>query len=225
MNPYAAKAIIEHEFDTDHLNVWLTFRHTMDEDVKPPLALWLLEADDMAIDITDSAWQDAWTLLLTSDTVAAYPARVTLEYNGPNSNLQTTWGKDWEPWGPILSTDIGKGLCFVDRGDPATRDFTTANFTADDLWHDLDLSAIVPALAKAVLIYTSTRDNIAGQRIIFRKNGNTNSQAIAVNREKVANLYNEEDQIVACDANRIIEYRASNVVWTTLYLTVKGWWF
>lgn len=104
--PYAYGATIKHEFETDHLNIWLTFRHPMDQDLKPPLALWLLEADDVSVDIIDSAWQDEFTFLLTSDTIIVYPDRVLLEYNGPNSNLQTTWGKDWEPWGPSLSADI-----------------------------------------------------------------------------------------------------------------------
>lgn len=106
--PYAYGAKIRHEYliDTDLLNVWLTFRHPMDQDVKPPLIKWLLEADAIAYDIVDSAWQDEFTLLLTSDTIAAHPARVTLEYAGPDPDLQTTWGKDWEPWGPTLSVDL-----------------------------------------------------------------------------------------------------------------------
>lgn len=104
--PYAAKAKVEHEFETDHLNVWLTFRKSMDVSRKPPLVLWVLVADEVEIEVVDSAWQDPWTLLLTSDVMTSRPARVTLAYNGPNSNLQTTWGKDWEPWGPILSKDL-----------------------------------------------------------------------------------------------------------------------
>ncbi|GAH23469.1 unnamed protein product, partial [marine sediment metagenome] len=34
--------------------------------------------------------------------VLALPDRVTLEYDGPAYTLRTTWGKQWEPWGPIL---------------------------------------------------------------------------------------------------------------------------
>lgn len=115
--PYAAKAIIQHEFDTDHLNIWLTFRHPMQRseipqaeppvyDWMPPLHLWLLEADDVPVDITASEWQDEFTLLLTSDTVADPPNRVLLEYNGPDEKLCIAWQKQWEPWGPILSLDV-----------------------------------------------------------------------------------------------------------------------
>jgi len=104
--PYAYGAKIEHEFDTDHLNIWLTFRHPMDQTVKPPLALWLLEEDGNTVDIIASDWQDEFTILLTSDTIVDAPQRVTIEYDGPDSGLQTTWGKDWEPWGAKLSADL-----------------------------------------------------------------------------------------------------------------------
>lgn len=115
--PYAAKAIVEHEFDTDHLNVYVTFRFTMQttddplaeevvHDVMPPLELWLCEVDDVEKAVTASAWQDAWTLLLTVPEIAVLPDRVTLEYNGPNENLRITWDKQWEPWGPIVSVEL-----------------------------------------------------------------------------------------------------------------------
>lgn len=106
LRPYAAKAIIEHEFDADHLNIFVTFRFTMDQTVKPPNALWLCEVDDVLKAITVSAWQDAWTLLLTVPNVVTLPDRVTLEYNGPNENLRITWEKQWEPWGPIVSVEL-----------------------------------------------------------------------------------------------------------------------
>ncbi|MBA7486279.1 hypothetical protein ES707_21835 [subsurface metagenome] len=115
--PYAAKAIIQHEFDVDHLNVWITFRFAMEtsrdplaepvvHDKKPADELWLLEADDVAKPISASAWQDAWTLLLTVPDIGANPDRVLLKYDGPDEDLRISWKKQWEPWGPILSLDI-----------------------------------------------------------------------------------------------------------------------
>lgn len=106
LRPYAAKAIVEHEFDTDHLNVFVTFRFSMDQTVKPPNGLWLCEIDDVVKAVTVSAWQDAWTLLLTVPNIAVLPDRVTLEYDGPDGNLRITWLKQWEPWGPIVSVEL-----------------------------------------------------------------------------------------------------------------------
>ncbi len=105
LEPYAVKAIIEHEFDVDHLNIWITFRFSMNTDVKPDNAKWICEVDSVVKAVTASAWQDFWTILLTVPDIAALPTRVTIEYDGPDQNLMTTWDKQWEPWAPILSKD------------------------------------------------------------------------------------------------------------------------
>lgn len=104
--PYAAKAIVQHEWDTDHLNVWVIFKYPMDQNVKPAHDLWICLVDDVPKAVTVSAWQDEWTILLTVPDVLALPGRMTLEYDGPDTNLRTTWEKQWEPWGPILSRRI-----------------------------------------------------------------------------------------------------------------------
>lgn len=223
--PYAFGAKVEHEFDTDHLNIWLTFRHPMDQDLKPPLALWLLEVEAVPVNITASAWQDQFTLLLTSDTVAVYPIRVTVEYNGPNSNLQTTWGKDWEPWGPILSTDIGRIPSFVDRGDPAAYDYDKDDLTKDGAWHDMDLSSIIPVGAKAVFIIGHLQGAGVDWHIKFRKKGNVNEIAHGGMETLRAGVERHRSSVIALDADRVIQYNVDNQAWTTLDLAVKGWWF
>lgn len=104
--PYAAKPAIQHEFDTDHLNVWLTFRLPMDILATPPLTKWTCTVDTVNKTISSSVWQDTFTLLLTVDDVLALPDRVLVKYTGPHYDLRTTWHKQWEPWGDILSLDI-----------------------------------------------------------------------------------------------------------------------
>jgi len=78
----------------------------MDQDVKPAHELWSADVDDVPFAIATSAWQDAYTLLLTIAAVEALPDRVLLEYDGPSPDLRLVWEKQWEPWGPILSLDI-----------------------------------------------------------------------------------------------------------------------
>lgn len=102
--PYAAKAIVEHDFDTDHLSIWVTFRFPMDQDVKPANALWTVTVDDVDKPIDASTWQDAYTMLLNVPNVAQLPVTVFLAYEGPSPLLVTTWEKQWEPWADILST-------------------------------------------------------------------------------------------------------------------------
>lgn len=223
--PYAHGATIEHEFDTDHLNVWLTFRHPMDQDVKPAHNLWTLTVDDVEKAISGSAWQDEFTLLLVSDAVVVYPDRVLLAYDGPSGNLQTTWGKDWEPWGPKLSTDIGKAPCFVYRGDPAAFDFEIGDFTKDGAWHDLDLSAIIPENSKGVALFIILRATAVGRYIALRRGGQTNSSNQTYMLVQVAGVMFTLDVIVPIDSNRIIQYKIHAGVDQRCDLTVKAWWF
>lgn len=139
LRPYAARAIVEHEFDTDHLNVWVIFRFAMDETVKPAHNLWICEVDDVEKAVTASAWQDAWTLLLTVDDVAQTPDRVTLEYDGPDPNLKITWEKQWEPWGPILST----GPVGMPYGSFKGNEINWVQAAAQNVWYtisDADIS-------------------------------------------------------------------------------------
>lgn len=123
--PYAAKAIIQHEFNTNHLNVFVTFRFQMDQTVKPANNLWLCKVEDIEKVITASTWVDAYTMLLTVPNVATLPDRVTLEYTGPDKNLQISWGKQWEPWGPIVSIELPPVS--------TTRTFSTGPVPQDDV--------------------------------------------------------------------------------------------
>lgn len=104
--PYAAKAIIQHTYQSSVLQIWITFRFKMNQDNKPADGLWLVELDGVPEAITASAWQDQWTMLLTIDPLVGAPAKVTVEYDGPSPLLATIWDKQWEPWGAIQSVEI-----------------------------------------------------------------------------------------------------------------------
>lgn len=131
--PYAARAIVQHEFDTDHLNVWIIFRFSMDVNVKPANNLWLCEVDDVPKPVTASAWQDPLTILLTVPDIASIPDRVTLEYDGPSQNLRTTWFKQWEPWGPILSDDSS----LLPYGSFKGNEINWQQAAAEDVWYTI----------------------------------------------------------------------------------------
>ena len=119
--PYAAKCNVEHVFITDHIDLYLTFRHkmlrTIDPlasppvyDVMPELSRWLLDCDGSDIDVVSSVWIDEFTLKLTSDTLDVPPSVVSLEYDGPDIGLCSKWGKQWEPWGPVISDEITSSI-------------------------------------------------------------------------------------------------------------------
>lgn len=137
--PYAAKAIITHVFDTDHLNMFVVFRFPMDQDVKPGHNLWICEVDSVVKAITASEWIDAFTLLLTVSAVASIPTLVTLEYDGPSVNLRITWQKQWEPWGPIVSSDSS----LLPYGSFKGNEINWSQVAAQNTWYtisDADIS-------------------------------------------------------------------------------------
>lgn len=113
---------------------------------------------------------------------------------------------------------------YVDRGDPSAWDFQIGDLTTDGTWRDLDLSSIVPSGAVAVHLYVLVQDDSANKNIKFRKNGNANNYNVSTVRSIVANQNSQQDIIVSCDSNRIVEYKASNTSWTQIIILVKGWW-
>lgn len=121
-------------------------------------------------------------------------------------------------------TGLTRSPVFVDRGDPAAYDYTLTNFTQDNAYHDLDLSAIIPAGAIAVLIIIEYYLSTLGYLINFRKNGNANERNIAQIRPTVQDVWSSQQIIVSLDANRIIEYKITGDAFGGLNATISGWW-
>lgn len=123
----------------------------------------------------------------------------------------------------IDATDLVGRVNYVNRGDPAAYDFEEGVLITDGLWHDLDLSSIVPAGAVAVHLLIVAFDNLVNSLLFFRKNTNTyNHNAIAL-YISVANTFISVGDFVPCDTNRVIEYLATNTTWGGIGITVKGW--
>lgn len=123
----------------------------------------------------------------------------------------------------VIAT-IGIPPVFIDRGDPAAKDFVIGDLTTDDSLHTLDLSGIVPAGAKAVLLEVLITGEFLGKRILFRKKGNTNLHNVMLIRTQGAHVIIEMMGVVAVDAERKIEYKAHNIVWDAIDIVVCGWW-
>lgn len=127
-----------------------------------------------------------------------------------------------------LFTKIPRILKFQDRGDPAAYDYEETGdksiLDTDGDWHDLDLSAIVPTGAKAILLRVSIQDDSVGSFFLLRKNGRVSDFNIAILRTQVADAYIDQAIVIACDTNRVIEYKGSDVAFSLVALVVSGWW-
>lgn len=115
-------------------------------------------------------------------------------------------------------------LCSIDRGDPASADYTEANFTNDEAWHDLNLDHIVPAGANFVLFTVVASSAGVASWFKFRMKGNANGWNSSELRTQVAGILNSGDFVCPLDSNRKIQYQLRNVPWPVIYFTVKGWW-
>ena len=136
--------------------------------------------------------------------------------------LRTGGGLSYTDGGNFVTLAVSG--TYVDRGDPAAYDYTQATLTTDGTWRDLDLSGIVPAGAKAVSINLLLADDVAGSFFALRKNGNTNAFLQTPFYIQVVGRLSGHTVTVACDTNRVIEYFASNLTWSTITIVVNGWW-
>ena len=138
------------------------------------------------------------------------------------------WIKTATPNEAYFVDDIGNahrlGVHFVDRGDTANLDFTVTDFTTDDTWNDLDVSSIVPAGAVAIVFNVLIADGVASSQFAFRKNGNINERNRGRVYTQVPNVNIVSDLIIACDANRVVEYKGSNLTFTVINVIIRGWW-
>jgi len=116
------------------------------------------------------------------------------------------------------------GVSYTDRGDVGSWDKTVSDFTTDYTWRDLDLSANCGTGVKLLHLRIQINDDAVQRNLEFRKNGNSGLYNVSVIQNQVANVTISQDMFVMCDANGIIEYRATSTVWTTINLCVRGWW-
>lgn len=114
----------------------------MDQTVKPANAKWICRVEGVIKAITVSAWQDAFTILLTTEAIAGIPELVTLEYDGPDSNLRITWAKQWEPWGPILSSDSS----LLPYGNFYGNEINWQQAAAQNVWYTISDAQILEGL-------------------------------------------------------------------------------
>ena len=113
---------------------------------------------------------------------------------------------------------------YVDRGDPAAFDFTAVDFTDDGTWRELDISAIIPVSAKAILLQFDIETVNQAKHIRIRKYSNAN----VINHQDIetfnGGVHQSGSVIVAVDHNRIIEYNIDTATWTELDVVIRAWW-
>jgi len=159
-----------------------------------------------------AACVDYWRNILSDDEKEVYNKRAVKGFRMSGYNLFMR---------EAMNGEVGM---FVDRGDPASKDFLIGDLTKDGTWYTLDLTAIIPSTARAVLIKTRLKSPAAGDRIRYRRKGNTNEINTCSCEALRANVTRRRMGIIAVNGAQEIEYNADNVGWTELEIIVRGWW-
>lgn len=114
---------------------------------------------------------------------------------------------------------------FVERGDdPVGNDFVVGDLTTDGTWRDLDLSSLIPAGTKLVMVKIVIADVSVANQFIMRKNGQSNQVDSESTYTQIANVTRSKTVLVVPDANRVIEYWATNDTWNVINIAIRGWW-
>lgn len=103
-------------------------------------------------------------------------------------------------------------------------DKEVGDFTTDGNWKvdGLDLSAIVPAGATAIHLLIDITDDAASSWFGVRKDA-THIYNYCQPTTQVANIPYIIHAIVACNADRLLDYIGANLAFTSINVTVLGW--
>lgn len=112
---------------------------------------------------------------------------------------------------------------FVNRGDPNDEDYDLSELTRDGAYHDMNISAIVGAAVRLVLLRVRGNANAADKVFKFKTKGQTNDYNIAEGRSQVANVTIAGDFWVLTDASGVCEYNFDTAFANSIFITVGGW--
>jgi len=124
----------------------------------------------------------------------------------------------------LFNTGKGSNYRYCDRGDPSGFDWEVGDLTTDASYHDLDCSSIAPSDAVALIIRCQIKDDAASKYVLFKNKDNTNYYTGGAIWTQVANVIVEDVFIVSCDENQIIQYMASNTTFTSINISIIGWY-
>lgn len=178
--------------------------------------------DDTTVAVHASTHKSAGDDSIKLDELAAPDDNTNLDFSTSAHGLVpkgTGVGKFLKDDGTWDTPAGGGSGCFVDRGDPASADWTKATLTLDGSYHALDCSSIVPSNAIAILFDVSIDGMIYFN---MRKNGNSNLFVIAEIHEQTK-AANRGQLLVACDEDQVVEYKGQNITPTTCNVSVAGW--
>lgn len=122
-----------------------------------------------------------------------------------------------------INEQLATKAAWTDRGNVAAFDFREGDFDIDGGNHELDLSGIVGAAERLVLLRFRGNCTEVFEYCYFETTGNTNHKNISIMYCKVAGKVEAQDIWVTTNTAGKISYLYSSNKWVTIYLTVAGY--
>lgn len=118
----------------------------------------------------------------------------------------------------------GLGFEFVPRSVNVV-DFTLLDFVTDGTWkiNGLDLSSIIPAGAVSTLLSVAPMDDTANAQFFVRQSA-TQQKSGVFPRTPAVNIADNRQGVVNLDSDRLVDYFGTNLTFTSIDITVLGWW-
>ena len=118
---------------------------------------------------------------------------------------------------------LNTGDIFTDRGNVASADFSAGDLTKDGAWHDLDLSGIIPAGTKRVMLRVQIIALATIGVMKVKTKGNAQDVNVDIASMETNGFPENTTLLVVPDADGIVEYWMTNVTYITVLVTVAGW--
>ncbi len=137
------------------------------------------------------------------------------------------WQKILSAWFSDIYQAINQGQKFwfqqlgIDRGDPASPDLSIGDLTTDGNWHDMDFSAFQGGGAFMTALNVVLFSSAAAGAVMFRKKGHINGNNMGMAFVGPGQPLTPQTILVGCDEDGKVQYKADNVAWDTIDITVR----
>jgi hypothetical protein len=124
-----------------------------------------------------------------------------------------------------IAEHINRVAGFETRPDPAAVDWAVGDLTTDGAYHIISFAAIIRSGARAVFLRVAVEDNAAGNVFTLRRYGWSNEINVFRIVTQAADVTVNKYAILPVSRAGTAEYKATSTTWTTINITVCGWFY
>lgn len=109
--------------------------------------------------------------------------------------------------------------------EPTADDFDETTLTDDVLWHDLDLSSIIPPDATAILVFVKVQDNVANSHVHFRRSDQSAEFQMTETCTQVGNQIHNNTFTCGVIGQKVsVQCVPKPTDFTFIDIIILGWW-